>query len=479
MSIDLSDSNAPEADALSESRWIEEESVRRLMQQTPTMFIFAGVAMLVMTALTYCYVSYDLIFLWLALSALLLFYRFKLKDAFAKQVSTVDARRQSRLFKKYVFSSSLNAMAWGMTGWLFFLDFPIQNQYICSAILNMVAFITVYNIAPHRPTARAFINVLVGTQMVGAAWYIAAVKLFDGSMVQYFYLFGLLIPWVLLKIMDNQFYRNYHHDLILQFRNRKLIDSLNRQTKQLEHEKQVALGANATIKRFYSSAAHDIRQPVYALNVYSALLKDDPQQALTLIPKMTASCDAINALFGSLFDFEKIESGNIQLTVESVDIQQIFKDMEVIFRPMAKAKGLHMRMRPIAGSLRTDPVLIKGILSHLIMNAIKYTQQGGLLVAARRTAHGLSFEVWDTGIGIEPAHHAYIFDEFYKVGEPSSADEGFGLGLSVVKRLAAFIEGSSIAVQSQLGRGSVFKLQVQLGMYLESQNALQAFRNKR
>jgi signal transduction histidine kinase len=107
-----------------------------------------------------------------------------------------------------------------------------------------------------------------------------------------------------------------------------------------------------------------------------------------------------------------------------------------------------------------DSDLLKGVLSNLLANAIKYTQTGGILFCVRKLSDGISFEVWDTGIGIAASHHEHIFDEFYKVGEHSSADEGFGLGLSLAKRLATHIEGHRLTIHSRIGRGSVFKLGV-------------------
>jgi signal transduction histidine kinase len=107
-----------------------------------------------------------------------------------------------------------------------------------------------------------------------------------------------------------------------------------------------------------------------------------------------------------------------------------------------------------------DSDLLKGVLSNLLANAIKYTQTGGLLFAVRKSGNAISFEVWDSGIGIDASHHEHIFDEFYKVGEHSSADEGFGLGLSLAKRLATHIDGHRLTINSRIGRGSVFKLRV-------------------
>lgn len=453
-----------------ESRWIESESIRLLMQSRRGGTGIAALAMLLMAVQVYEYVNPWLVLAWVAASWSILVARYRLKLMFLKQFDTAKRAAKLAFIERSGLFWSANAFTWGVSGWLFFADIPIQNQYICVTILNIVGFVAVHNLSAHRKTSRQFINVLVGTQMVGALWHIGVTEQFESPPIQYIHLISLAVSWVFFRVLDNRFYGSFHRNLSLEYRNTNLIKSLSRQTERLEHEKRVVMNANETIKRFYSSAAHDIRQPVYALNVYSDLVTDDPSQALKLMPKIKASCHAINALFHSLFDFEKIHAGQVTVSLETVDLDLLFADLQAHFLPLAAAKQLDFRIKTFRGRLQSDPALIKGILSHLIANAIKYTHQGGLLVAARKTAHSVSFEVWDTGIGIDHLHQAHVFDEFFKVNEQSSADEGFGLGLSVVKRLAALVEGSSVTLQSRSGRGSVFKFRVPLAAYANSAN---------
>jgi two-component system, sensor histidine kinase len=253
--------------------------------------------------------------------------------------------------------------------------------------------------------------------------------------------------------------------LVLQYRNNVLIQNLNRKSEQLAHEKQIAVNANEVIQRFYSSAAHDIRQPVYALKVYADMAIADGAQLPVLLPKITASCDAINSLFDSLFEFEQINAGHVHVSHQTVDIDAVVDDLERQYKHLARHKNLQFRTNAISGFLQTDQLLVKRILTCFISNALKYTEKGGILLAVRKSSAGIDFEVWDTGIGIAPEHHAHIFEEFYKVGNFASTDEGFGLGLSVVNKLSAYAENSSITMQSRLGRGSVFRFTLPLKIY--------------
>jgi signal transduction histidine kinase len=101
----------------------------------------------------------------------------------------------------------------------------------------------------------------------------------------------------------------------------------------------------------------------------------------------------------------------------------------------------------------------------LITNAIRYTDTGGILVGVRKTQSGISFEIWDTGIGIDAETADHIFTEFYKVSKVDDDNEGLGLGLAIVKQLTSRIAQADISVQSRVGRGSVFKFSMPISRY--------------
>jgi signal transduction histidine kinase len=450
---------------LSEFEWIESESIRLLMQPRSGMMGFAAFTMLVMALQLYSHVNTLLIASWLVVSLVVLTFRYKVKALFNKHLVHADIDSQTAFAKRYSLAWTLNAFTWGMSGWLFFTNIPVQNQYICAVMLNAVGFVAVHNLSTRPFTSSRFIGILMGTQVLGALWYIGYVGHFQGPNIQYIHLLSLVVIWLVLRIFDNRFYTHFKRNLILLYRNNVLIQNLNRQTEQLAHEKQVALNANEVIQRFYTSAAHDIRQPVYALKVYADMAIADGTQMPVLLPKITASCDAINALFASLFEFEQINSGHVNVSHQTVDIDEVVDDLELQYKHLAKYKNLHFRTNAISGFLQTDQLLVKRILTCFISNALKYTEKGGMLLAVRKSSAGIDFEVWDTGIGIAPEHHDHIFEEFYKVGNFASTDEGFGLGLSVVNKLSAYAENSRITMQSRPGRGSVFRFTLPLKIY--------------
>jgi CheY-like chemotaxis protein/anti-sigma regulatory factor (Ser/Thr protein kinase) len=128
-------------------------------------------------------------------------------------------------------------------------------------------------------------------------------------------------------------------------------------------------------------------------------------------------------------------------------------------RPQADAKKLALRMCETRLAVRSDPALLERIVRNLVANAIRYTDDGGVLVGARRAGAEIAIDVVDTGIGIPLPLQARIFEEFYQVHESRSsrAHAGMGLGLAIVRRLAGLLE-HRIEVDSRVGRGSRFRV---------------------
>jgi len=222
-------------------------------------------------------------------------------------------------------------------------------------------------------------------------------------------------------------------------------------------QRQAAVSAVAMKNRFLASAAHDMRQPVLALSLYADWLRNEPELVLELAPKIVRATHAVNALFDSMFDLARIDSGQVRLHVERVDMSELLHDLELQYRPVAESRGLDFRVHACEGSFLTDPIRVRRMIGNLLANAIKYTTEGGVLLAARQTRDGLRVEVWDTGIGIAPEHLRDVFLEFYKVADHAGTSDGFGLGLAIVARLSHVL-GHPVSVRSRLGRGSVFRV---------------------
>jgi signal transduction histidine kinase len=231
------------------------------------------------------------------------------------------------------------------------------------------------------------------------------------------------------------------------------------QLREIVAAKEKAELADRAKTKFLAAASHDLRQPVQSLIMLLELLKGqmDSPQVIKAVGRMELALDGLRGLLNSLLDVSRIDAGIVVARMQAMDVSALVHRLCAEYRPLCGQKDLRIRC---AGKpdLRagTDPALLERILRNLIENAIRYTDRGGLLIAIRRHGMALRIDVADTGIGIPADKVAYIFEEFYQVGNSArDRSKGLGLGLAIVRRLADLI-GAEIRVRSRLGRGSRF-----------------------
>jgi CheY-like chemotaxis protein/two-component sensor histidine kinase len=188
-----------------------------------------------------------------------------------------------------------------------------------------------------------------------------------------------------------------------------------------------------------------------------------------LAQRIEAAVASLSDLLDQLLDLSKLEAGAVQALQEDFAIRDTLAVIETQFAPLARAKGIELRLRTSRASIRSDPLLVQRILLNLVANAIRYTDQGGVLVGCRRRGERLRIAVWDTGCGIPDDRRDDVFREFVQLGGPerrhSSGIEramGLGLGLAIVARLADLL-GTRIELFSRVGRGSMFAFELPLG----------------
>ena len=440
----------PPVPPLSEEDWIDGELIRSLMRSAPRMPLTSLLMVPLAVAVMYHNVPNGPLALWTAAVVLVSAVRLRLMRRYAKELAHADAAAQRRFMARYGFTWPLSACIWGLMTLLFFDRTPQVTQFLCWLIIVGVSTFTVGSFSSHRETMNAYADALALAVLAAIGWRIGWDLHFRAPPSHYWMLMLVIFYWVLLRQTGREQHETHRGYVELQYRNARLIESLTRQT-------EAALDAMAIKNRFLANAAHDLRQPVHALGLYADWLATDPAVAPEIVPRIVQSTRAVNALFDSLFDLERLNAGRTTIHVEPVDLASLFAEMELQYRPLARARGLALRLHGASGHVLSDRILLQRILGNLIGNALKYTHRGGVLLAARRSAGAIRIEVWDTGIGIASNHHADIFQEFYKVPERQGTDDGFGLGLAIVARLSGRL-GHQVTMSSRPGRGSVFRL---------------------
>jgi CheY-like chemotaxis protein len=168
----------------------------------------------------------------------------------------------------------------------------------------------------------------------------------------------------------------------------------------------------------------------------------------------------MSRLLNALLDISKLESGAIKLEFTDFEIAPLFDEMRREFAGIATNKGLRFSIDSPGELAHSDPALIGQVLRNLISNAIKYTSTGSVELRCVRQDAGLRIEVRDSGVGIAADQVSLIFDEFFQIGvSPNSSRDGYGLGLSIVQRIARLLE-LKVEVSSVPGIGSVFAFQL-------------------
>ncbi len=239
---------------------------------------------------------------------------------------------------------------------------------------------------------------------------------------------------------------------------RDLEQRVRTATHELLVQKEAAEAAVQAKSRFLAAASHDLRQPLHALTLLIAALREKvlEGEARRLVEHIDASADALTHLFNALLDLSKLDAGVVVAHQECFPAQRMLDHMARQFAPQAREKGLALRVHASDCWLYSDPILLERILNNLVSNALCYTERGGVLVGLRRSAQGLRFEVRDTGQGIPAAYRERIFEEYYQLeNQGRQRDKGLGLGLAIVSRLARLL-GGDVAVESTPRRGSCF-----------------------
>ena len=380
------------------------------------------------------------------------------------------AGRES-IYRRFKYLWYFNTLWFGITSFVFAGDKTVESQMVMICFLNLIALLCVAKTSARPEFCYRIIFIIIFSQIAGVAWNIASVFHNAGPIKHYIYIIYLLFQYLVLLRISQVFFKYVKRNFELQFDNNELINNLSTKSIQLDHERKVAIAANETIQRFYSNAAHDVRQPVYAMQMYASMLHEDASLGDILLPKIQQSCIGINSLFNSLFDFQQLKLGTIAYQPRHVHIHRLLQELNIQFLPLAQNKQLKIKIKPVDGDVIVDEILIKRVLGNFIVNAIRYTNKGGLLVAVRheKSKKMLTFEVWDTGQGIADENKLLIFNEFFKVpDQKAQGDEGFGLGLAIVRQLSQLVEGSHISVKSKLNRGSVFTFSIPDALYSPS-----------
>jgi signal transduction histidine kinase len=277
--------------------------------------------------------------------------------------------------------------------------------------------------------------------------------------------------------------------LIIRYERRQ-ARRLSEHTKELELLSAELLKVNRMKSEFLANVSHELRTPLNAIVGFADLLRDGVYGELTPrqagpVQRIEASANHLRHLVDQILDLAKMAAGRLDIHAELMDVRPFLLDVVSEVEPLINEKNLHLSLALSASlpKIVTDPTHLRQILVNLLGNAVKYTNEGGIVVRNRlvqlsdRTVPShlrvlrkdtvdeppvawIALQVADTGIGIAPTDHERIFEEFEQINAGPRGDSmrrGTGLGLPISRRLARLL-GGEITLESVLGKGSTFTL---------------------
>ena len=238
------------------------------------------------------------------------------------------------------------------------------------------------------------------------------------------------------------------------------LSRLERTNDELSSARDTSERANRFKTRFFTAVGHDLLQPLHAARLSASALAEpnSDEHQRRIAERIEHALTTIEDLLKSILDISKLEAGVVTPALRPCRWTSYFASIMLDIEPQARAKGLSLTWRRSGLAVVSDPLMLRRILQNLLINAVQYTERGGIQLVARRRGADVRIEVWDTGPGIGEADREMIFEEFQRgPATDRPVVGGFGLGLSIVRRMAEAL-GHPLSLCSRVGHGTRFSI---------------------
>lgn len=440
---------------------VSADHLRALFVQTPVVLAGNAVGVALTAAIFWGPAGPRQVLTWVAVFAVLWTARFAHWWRFRGAAESSDAVLESWRASWSVLAVGLGA-GWGLAVWTFW---PYGEPYRKIALILVVYSYCLGSVQLLSTQPRVFLAFLAAV-LAPTIVRIAS----DDTQPWHTELAAILALLFAVTWMMGRTYADALNQAIdLKARTETLATQLQVEKAEAEAARREAEAANRAKTQFFAAASHDLRQPLHAMGLFAEALRQrskDPEVA-GLVNSINESVDALEGLFGELLDITRLDAGTVPVNPAPVSLGDLFARLRLHFEPTAFEKGLALTFHGARHVAHADPVALERILRNLVSNAIRYTEDGGVLVSCRPRGGQLLLQVWDSGAGIAEADLPRIFEEFFQVqgSRPLEARQrkGLGLGLSIVRRLADLI-GTDVQVRSRPATGTVFSFVVPAGV---------------
>lgn len=340
---------------------------------------------------------------------------------------------------------ALNGAAWGALAWIAYNGDQVDQDFFTLAVVVGMTGGAVTPLSTLRYAFPLFAAMALLPFLAKSLWIGGNIYLAGG---------GILTAYLILLFGHG---RATHHTL--------------RHAFHLQLEKSHLLHTLENMARsrslFLAGVSHDLKQPVQALGMFTACLAGHAREqsgALgdelkRLARNSGLALAAINGQVTRLLELSRLEAGELQPHQRRIRLSDIYDYTRAQQADKAQEKGLRLRFAATRLEVVSDLKMLQSICDNLVSNAVRYTEQGRILVGARRRGDGwVEMQIWDTGPGIPAEHIPLLFEAYRRFDDTArGADMGFGLGLALVKKQTDLLQ-HELRVRSVPGRGSVFSV---------------------
>ncbi|MGX1197504.1 sensor histidine kinase [Parvibaculum sp. MBR-TMA-1.3b-4.2] len=375
----------------------------------------------------------------------------------------------SKWAQRYTAVTALSGSTWGLAAWLWLPHAPLTHQFFFTFVLSVLCTATAVTRATYPPA------VFVYTSFVASPTILLFVLRGDAISVAIFVL--ALLFFATLAGWTRHVQHSYREAVRLKLENADLLERMSRahaaadqKRREAERAKAEAQAAAATKGAFLDMLGHEVRAPLSSMTRMAAQLGKTALDgsARGLAKSIETTSQLLSRLFDDMLDFSQMETQTLTLAPRQLDPSELSRDVVRAMRDAASKKGLSLELdlaTDIPAAMTADPDRLRQVLINLIDNAIKFTDQGGVVLRAARVEGPedttlLRFSVTDTGPGLSEDMRQLVFDTFER-GPQEKADNamihsaGLGLGLPICDRLVHLM-GGQIGVDSVPGLGSTF-----------------------
>jgi signal transduction histidine kinase/CheY-like chemotaxis protein len=348
--------------------------------------------------------------------------------------------------------SVLSSLLWGALGWIGFEPAqPHLIAFVCIVLTGMSGG-AVPSLSAFPP---AYIGLLIAMQLPFALRCLAQ----EDAIYSVYVLFQLCLIGAYLYC-SRITYQALKGTVALRFENLELMRGLAR-------ERDRATAADEAKTHFLAAASHDLRQPVHALALFAATLGAlarrgdvESREAAGIAAKLETVIQALGGLLNGLIDVSRLDAGLVPVRRQPVFLPQMLKDLSEQLAPQASERDVTLRLVAGQAWIDSDPMLLRRILDNFVTNAVRYAPGSHVLIGSRSRGAAVDIIVADTGPGIPDEQQRAIFEEFVQLDNPQrDREQGLGLGLAIVRRLAALLD-HPIGLRSIPGKGSTFSVRV-------------------